>query len=174
MSVRVTRAWSEDIPAVVESLEGAVGLTGEDYLEDYNLSRGRKAVEAVRLYSWYNSEFLFGYPALCLLGPEKGSVGYAADERLRGAVKRVNVCINAKWRNIAAAYLKNVIEGRKGCVIDRILAVKGETEERFRDGGIDLVVEIVCRGNGAIAGGLKPYDVIFLNRGVVAVAKKII
>lgn len=191
LSARVTKAWSEDIPAVVDSLEAAVGLTGEDYAEDYNLSKGRKAVEIVELYPWYDKDFLFGYPALCLLGPKEGSLEDIPKKRLRDVVngswrlelyadenelgsKRLRVCVNSKWRNIAETYLKSTIEVRKDYSIDGILSVKGETEERFKDGGIDLVVEVVCKGNSAIAAGLKPYDVIFLNRGVVAIAKKTI
>lgn len=191
LSVRVTKAWSEDIPACVDSLERAVGLTGEDYAKEYNLSRGRETVEVVKLYPWYNKDFLFGYPALCLLGPKEGGFEDIPKKRLRDVVnsswrwelyadkdklesKRLRVCVNSKWRRIAEAYLRNEIEVRRGYSIERILAVRGETEERFKDGGIDLVVEVVCKGNGATAAGLKPYDVIFLNRGVVAIAKKTI
>jgi len=187
LSVRVTKAWSEDVPAVVEKLETAVGLTGEDYAEEYNLSRGRKTVEVVKLYPWYNKEFLFGYPALCLLGPKEGSLDDIKRKRLTDlkrweghlssdddrAGKLLTICINSKWRRIAEAYLERKLTPRNGCAIYyEVLAIKGETEERFKDGGIDLVVEVVCKGNGAMAAGLKPYEVIFLNRGVVAVASK--
>ncbi|MDO8741412.1 MAG: hypothetical protein Q7J54_07670 [Candidatus Woesearchaeota archaeon] len=148
-------ARGEDIPSIteqfVEDKMVAFGLTGEDLFNDYMLSKScNSRIEIIKRIVWRDEKALFGKPTLCLLGPDGGNP----------LSKNPRICINAKYKNMALAFLKS-----KGIKF-KPLYVNGQTESCV--GKIaDLAIDIVYSGSTIRELKLAVYDRIFSSDFVI-------
>ena len=99
---------------------------------------------------------MFGKPVLCLLGPK--------DKKLEDLSKKLKVCINSKYKNLAKKYL-NLLEN-KGYKFTKIY-LSGSTEAAYRNGLSDLVIDIVYTGASMKNANLEVYDKLFESDFVV-------
>ena len=133
-----------------------IGLTGRDFLKEYELSRYKNKLIILKTISWDDSKAIFGKPVLCLLGP-KG-------KKLEDLPKILRVCINSKYKNLAKKYL-NILED-KGYKFAKIY-LSGSTESAYCNGLSDLVIDIVYTGTSMKNANLEVYDKIFESDFVV-------
>ena len=143
----------EDVPFIVESLskngKEVLGLTGRDLFKEYEISNYNTKLRVVKTINWEDGKALFGKPALCLLGPKNKKLGELQ--------KKLKVCINSKYRNLAKKFL-NILED-KGYRFAKIY-LSGSTESAFSNGISDLVIDIVYTGGSIKKAGLEVYDKI--------------
>ncbi|HLG23796.1 MAG TPA: hypothetical protein VI564_02590 [Candidatus Nanoarchaeia archaeon] len=144
----------EDVPFIVESLpqngKVVLGLTGRDLFKEYELSNYNTKLRIIRTISWKDNKAMFGKPALCLLGPN--------GKKLTDLPKKLKVCINSKYKNLAKKYL-NILEDL-GYRFAKIY-LSGSTESAFSNGISDLVIDIVYTGSSIKKANLGVYDKIF-------------
>jgi phosphoribosyl-ATP pyrophosphohydrolase len=156
---KVVKVRGEDVPVFVERLisnkEIAIGLTGEDLFYEYNLANN-SSLELIEKIEWYNPEFIYKKPTLCLLGPK--------DKSLENILQDPRICINSKYKFISDKYLE-VLE-KKGYNSEKIYT-SGATEEFYSSGLSNLVIDIVCTGSSIKKAGLRVYDKIFSSDIVV-------
>lgn len=148
----IIEARGEDIPLLVEKLalngKQIIGMTGYDLLKEYQLQKYNSKIKIIKKIIWKDNKALFGKPVLCLLGPK--------NKNLENFPKRLNICINKKYKNISKKYL-NLLE-EKGFSFDKTY-VSGSTETVY-NGISDLIIDIVYTGNSMKNANLKIYDKI--------------
>ena len=151
---RIVVSRGEDIPFMIEKLsqngKKLIGLTGRDFLREYELSKHNNKLIVLKTISWHDKKAIFGKPALCLLGPK--------DKKLEDLPKNLKVCINSKYKNLAKKYL-NILED-KGYKFAKIY-LSGSTEAAYCNGLSDLVIDIVYTGTSIKNANLIVYDKIF-------------
>ncbi|NOX71343.1 MAG: hypothetical protein GXO64_01445 [Candidatus Micrarchaeota archaeon] len=153
---RIIELRGEDIPQMCEEFAAngrkVIGLTGEDLFWDYVLKKKKKTrTRLLKKIEWNDPEAKFGKPVLCLLGPK--------DKSLKDMPKELKIVMSAKYANIAKRYL-NLLENELGYTFKKIYT-RGMSEEGFREGIADLVIEIVYSGKTMEEYGLRVYDTIF-------------
>ncbi len=146
---------AEDVPKIVEKLakkgSKSFGVTGEDLFKEYQIESGGGIVKQVGKIPWNGSKTLFGKPTLCLLGPKKRSL--ASFDK----ADTLTVAINSKYKRISEDYLSKLES--QGFKFEK-LVLNGCTENTYRAGEADLVIEVVVSGESAIIAGLKVYETI--------------
>ncbi len=162
---KIVRSRGEDVPLVVEELskngKKAVGLTGRDLLKEYELSEYNTNLVVLKTIIWDDKNTLFGKPVLCLLGP-KG-------KKIEDLPKKVKVCINSKYKNLAKKYL-NSLENL-GYNFTKIY-LSGSTEAAYSNGLSDLVIDIVYTGASIKNANLEVYGKIFESDFVIIGVKE--
>ena len=157
---RIIKSRGEDVPFIVEELskngKKVIGLTGKDLLKEYELARYDTELVVLKTVVWSDEMALFGKPVLCLLGHK--------NKKLEDLPKKLKVCINSKYKNLAKKYL-NILEGR-GYTFTKIY-LSGSTESAYSNGLSDLVIDIVYTGASMIKTDLEVYDKIFENDLVI-------
>ncbi|NOX71678.1 MAG: hypothetical protein GXO64_03185, partial [Candidatus Micrarchaeota archaeon] len=81
------------------------------------------------------------------------------DKSLKDMPKELKIVMSAKYANIAKRYL-NLLENELGYTFKKIYT-RGMSEEGFKEGIADLVIEIVYSGKTMEEYGLRVYDTIF-------------
>lgn len=141
----------EDVPyitgAIAASGRAALGITGEDLLEEW-LAGGNMLSAALRRMKvpWEDSDAVYGKPALCLIG--------AAETRLKGQTR---IAIAARYLNLAERYVRE-LEAR-GNSVERIV-VQGALENVCLQGLADFIIDIVVTGKTVREAGLVVKDVV--------------
>ena len=152
---KIVEIRGEDIPLFVSELikqgKKAIGITGEDLFKEFLLKNGDINIKILRRINWYNEEYLFGKPTLCLLGPK--------NKKFRSLPKRLKICINSKYKELAKKYCMNYLEN-KGYRLEKIYA-SGSTEELFSSNIADMIIDVVCTGASAQKAGLEICDKLF-------------
>ena len=160
----VIKSRGEDIPFIIEELShdgrSAIGLTGNDLLKEYELSKEKTNLVVLKKFAWFDKNAIFGKPVLCLLGPKNKKLDELPD--------KLKVCINSKYRNLAEAYLKKL--EINGCIFKKIY-LAGSTEAAYSSGLSELVIDIVYTGASIRNANLEVYDKIFESDFVVIGAK---
>lgn len=158
---KVIEMRGEDIPEIVSKFlkekKKAIGITGEDLFKEYLLKSFDKTIKELKRILWLDESFLFKKPTLCLLGPK--------DKKFEELPKRLRVCINTKYKNIAKKYFLNFYEN-KGYIFDKIY-LYGSTEELFNEEIVDIVIDVVCSGESARKVGLGVYKPLFYSDIVI-------
>jgi ATP phosphoribosyltransferase len=148
----IIEARGEDIPLLVEKLATSdkeiIGMTGQDLLKEYQLKAYDSNVTIIKKITWKDKKAMFGRPVLCLLGP--------GSKKFDDLSKKLTVCVNKKYRNIAKKYL-NLFE-ENGYSFEKIY-ISGSTENVYQ-GISDLVIDIVYTGSSMKNAGLDVYDKI--------------
>lgn len=151
---RIIESRGEDIPFIVEEIsqngKKIIGLTGKDLLKEYELSKYDTKLVVLKTINWFDKNALFGKPVLCLLG--------AKNKKLFDLPKKLKVCINSKYKNLARKYL-NLLE-RKGYTFTKVY-LSGSTEAAYSNGLSDLVIDIVYTGASMRNANLEVYDKLF-------------
>lgn len=150
----------EDVPEFVYragNLEKRViGITGEDLFEEYRLRNRLNGLEVVEKIEWYDEDFIYKKPALCLLGPESINLDLLPRE--------ITICINSKYRELSKKAI--LFLGNRGFNC-RELYGNGAIEEYSRLGLADLIIDIVCSGKTMKKYNLKEYYKFFYSNIVV-------
>ncbi|GEM_PF-32688 len=150
---RIIELRGEDIPFMVEeySAKGilAIGLTGEDLLEEYCLGQKSESLQILKRIEWKDPSALFGRPTLCLLGPR--------GKTLEQLPKSLTVCICAKYKNTAGKFLEKL--EAQGFSFRKIYAA-GCVETGYAGGISDIVIDIVYSGSTMEKSGLAVYEKI--------------
>ena len=161
---RIVESRGEDIPFIVEELsqngKKVFGLTGSDLVKEYGLAKYNSKLIIIKTISWVDEKAKFGKPTLCLLGPK--------NKNLEQLPKKLKVCINSKYKNLAKKYL-NVLES-KGYSFVKIY-LSGSTEAAYCNGLSDLVIDIVYTGASIKKANLDVYDKIFESDFLIIGAK---
>lgn len=152
---KIQEVRGEDIPLFVEKLikenKRVVGTTGEDLFKEFLLNNRESKLKILKRIVWKDNSFIYNKPALCFLGDK--------NKKPEELPKRMKICINSKYKEIAKKYFINPWENQ-GYKIEKIYA-SGATESFFTKGLIDGVIDIVCSGKSADNAGLKVYEKIF-------------
>lgn len=147
---------AEDVPQIVEKLakkgKKCFGVTGEDLFNEYLFERGDSCVKQVAKIPWCGGKTLFGKPTLCLLGPRKREL-IMLDKSCT-----LIVAVNNKYKLLSENYLKKL--ENKGYKFEKFY-LSGCTENTYKSGEADLVIDIVVSGESASSVGLKVYETIF-------------
>jgi phosphoribosyl-ATP pyrophosphohydrolase len=150
----------EDIPQFIEiSDKRIIGITGEDLFKEYNLKYPKTNLGIIERINW--NKLSFTSPRLCLLGPK--------EKIIENLGKELKICINEKYKRIAETFLVK-LKSIKKIKFEKIY-FKGSTEEIYKQGMVDLVIDIVFSGESAKRYGLKVYEEIF-NSQIVIIGKK--
>lgn len=162
---KIMEVRGEDVPLFVEKLfnenKNAIGITGEDLFKEFSLSNKDNDLKIIKRIIWQDENLIYKKPTLCLLGSK--------DQRFEDLPKRIKLCINSKYKEIAKKYCINPLEN-KGHIIEKIYA-SGATESFFTKGLVDGVIDIVCSGKSAKESNLKVYEKIF-ESDIVIIGKK--
>ncbi|MEK6889371.1 MAG: phosphoribosyl-ATP diphosphatase [Nanoarchaeota archaeon] len=145
----------EDVPLFVEKLikenKNAIGITGENLFKEFSLNNRETKLKILKRFTWQDNNFIYKKPSLCFLGSKK--------RKFEELPKRIKICINSKYKEIAKKYLINPLEN-KGYTIEKIY-VSGATESFFTKGLADGIIDVVCSGKSAEDVGLQIYEKIF-------------
>ena len=145
----------EDVPLFVEKLikenKKAIGITGEDLFKEFSLNNRDTKLKILERFTWQDKTFIYKKPALCFLGSK--------DKKIEELPKRIKICINYKYKEIAKKYFINTLENN-GYTIEKIY-VSGATEDFFAKGLVDGIIDIVCSGKSAKKANLQVYEKIF-------------
>lgn len=152
-SAELIEVRGEDVPDYVQrtsdSEKKVIGITGEDLFEEYKLRQTNNNLEVLEKIEWFDENFFYNKPTLCLLGPENKTL-----DQISG---RVNICINSKYRKLSNKTLLSLRNKGYDC---QSFYVNGSTEEYFKSGLANLVIDIVCTGKSMKKYGLKVYETI--------------
>lgn len=144
----------EDVPSFVERLlekgKKAIGITGEDLFSEFRASNPKSKLNIIEKIKWNESSAIFGKPALCLLGPSGKYLGELP--------KNLRVCVNRKYSTISNIFLSG-LSFASGINFENFY-FSGSTENAFRSGLCDLVIDIVYSGKSAKEAGLEIYSKI--------------
>ena len=159
---KIVEVRGEDVPLFVSELvkqgKRAIGITGEDLFREFLLKNKDTPIKMLKRINWYNKEYIFGKPTLCLLGPK--------NKEFKSLPKRLKICINSKYKELAKKYCTNYLEN-KGYRLEKIYA-SGSTEELFSNNIVDMIIDVVCTGASAEKAGLEicsklfPSDIVVL------------
>ncbi len=145
----------EDVLEVVAQLikkkKRAIGLTGEDFAEEYFLKTRETPVRILQKIPWEDPACYFGKPALCLLGPQ--------GKNYEDLKRTCTICINRKYEALAQSRCLALMKARGGN--PRCIYVSGSTEEIYSCSIADAVIDIVYSGKSARAAGLAVYLPLF-------------
>lgn len=159
-TIKIVKVRGEDIPFWVEKSlkkgKNVLGFTGEDLFKEWILKNKKSNLKIIKRISWKDKKAKFGKPTICFLGPK--------DKNLEELPKKLNICINLKYKLIAEKYL-NFLE-RKGFVFKKFY-INGSTETSFLEKLSDLVIDIVYTGKSAEKVGLEVYDKLFKSDFVI-------
>ncbi|MDP2925655.1 MAG: phosphoribosyl-ATP diphosphatase [Nanoarchaeota archaeon] len=148
---KIIEVRGEDVPEFIEKFlnigANAVGITGEDLFEEYKLRKTKTSLDVIKRLVWYNENFIYKKPTLCLLGDK--------DKSKESIPRNPRICINSKYKLLSEKFLKY-----KNIDYTPIYA-NGSTEKYYTYGIADLVIDIVCTGKSIEESGLKVYDKIF-------------
>ena len=157
---RIVKSRGEDVPFIVDEFskngKNAIGLTGKDLLKEYEMSNYETKLSVLKTIPWCDNNAMFKKPVLCLLGPK--------NKTLDDMPKKLKVCINSKYRNIAKKFL-NLLEDKGFSFVKFYLS--GSTEAAYSSGLSDLVVDIVYTGNSIRLANLQVYEKIYESDFVV-------
>lgn len=145
---------AEDVPTFVEEMlkngKKCVGLTGEDLYKEYKLKNVISSVGLIEKIPWTDQTAIFSKPSLCLLGP----IGKKL-KNLDTFNSKPKVAINSKYKYLSEKFLKE--QEQKGFFFEKVY-LNGCTEEAYKMGLCDLVIDIVYSGKSAREAGLGVYD----------------
>ena len=145
---------AEDVAVFVEQMlqngKNVIGLTGEDLFREYKLKNVISQVNVIEKIPWVDSTAIFNKPSLCLLGP----IGKKL-KNLDISKSLPKVAINSKYKCLSEKYLKEL--NSKNFDFERVY-LNGCTEEAYKMGLCDLVIDIVYSGKSAREAGLGIYD----------------
>lgn len=162
---------AEDVPVFVEQMlqngKSVIGLTGEDLFREYKLKNVISKVNVIEKIPWLDESAIFNKPSLCLLGPigkklknlARAKQGFAEPEKLQlfldTSSTKPRVAINSKYKFLSEKYLKELKS--KNFDFERVY-LNGCTEEAYKMGLCDLVIDIVYSGKSAREAGLAIYE----------------
>ena len=142
------------MPIFVEQMlqkgKNVIGLTGEDLFREYKLRNVISKVNVIERIPWVDSTAIFNKPTLCLLGP----IGKTL-KNLDTFNLSPKVAINSKYKYLSEKYLKELES--KNFDFERVY-LNGCTEEAYKMGLCDFVIDIVYSGKSARQAGLKIYE----------------
>ncbi len=141
---------AEDVCVFVEEMlkkgKKCVGLTGEDLYNEYKLKNVISSVGVIEKIPWVDQTAIFNKPTLCLLGP----IGKKL-KNLDTTNSKPKVAINSKYKYLSEKFLNEL--GQKGNSFEKVY-LNGCTEEAYKMGLCDLVIDIVYSGKSAREAGL--------------------
>jgi len=159
VNAKLIEVRGEDVPEFVTrigNLEKVIGITGEDLFEEYKLRQKTDDLEVLERIEWYDPNFIYKKPSLCILGPN--------GKDLNELPRKIRICANSKYRELAKKSILLLREMGYDCTD---FYATGATEEYLRSNLADLVIDIVCTGNSIEKYGLKVYERIFSSDIVV-------
>lgn len=161
---------AEDIPSLVDQeMWTYFGLTTTEYLAEYQLTNPHQNELSYWKIPWQDDQCLYKQPMICIIG----KTGLTEEEINR--LNPIKVAIERNIKNLSISLMLLYLR-REGVTAENIAVrqLSGELEALVMEGGTDICLEIVGRGDTVKKYGLEIYRDVFPIDLVVVANKKYI